>query len=82
LGRPINDNQVRGNEDFEDENIEYEEDADYNGLLDEAQGRGQEKRIFLMNHLAHLWCAMKHACSDLLLFSLLILKWLILFIVW
>ncbi|KAK3925307.1 Protein ANTAGONIST OF LIKE HETEROCHROMATIN PROTEIN 1 [Frankliniella fusca] len=53
LGRPINDNQVLGNEDFENENIEDEEDEDYDALLDAAQGRGQEKRIFLMNQLAH-----------------------------
>jgi hypothetical protein len=61
LRRPIQDNQILGNEQINEEEEEEDEDGGANvdpdrvqrlqNLLEAAQERGQEKRIFIMNHL-------------------------------
>ncbi|KAK3928636.1 Protein ANTAGONIST OF LIKE HETEROCHROMATIN PROTEIN 1 [Frankliniella fusca] len=56
LGRPINNNEIINEEGFEDnifEDVDGNEDfdADYNELIAGAQARGQEKRIFIMQHM-------------------------------
>jgi len=51
LTAPINNNQVLGNEDFEDDDEDEILGNNFNDRLAEAQARGQEKRIHIMEHL-------------------------------
>lgn len=52
LGAPINNDQVLGNEDLEDDNVEDEDlGNNFDDRFAEAQARGQEKRIHIMEHL-------------------------------
>lgn len=52
LAAPINNNQVLGDEEFEDDVVEDEGlGNNFDEQFTEAQARGQEKRIHIMEHL-------------------------------
>jgi len=55
LMRPINNNEVLGDEEFQDENEDIGADIDpaLIPLFEEAEGRGQEKRMHIMANLGN-----------------------------
>lgn len=51
LEAPIDNNQVLGNENFGEDDEDEDLGDNFNDRLAEAQARGQEKRIHIMEHL-------------------------------